>query len=52
MIPLHITSNIYVDGLVVNTDHFYYIWRKYDIEVPKGAKLVALIIDFNRDEPY
>lgn len=47
MIPLHITGNIYVDGSVVNTDHFYHIPRKCDIEVPEGAKLVALVIDFD-----
>lgn len=47
MIPLHITGNIYVDGSVLNMDHFYHIPRKCDIEVSEGAKLVALIIDFD-----
>lgn len=47
MIPLHITGNIYVDGSVVNTDHFYHIPRKCDIDVPEGAKFVALVIDFD-----
>lgn len=47
MIPLHITGNTSVDGLALNMDHFYHIPRKCDIEVSEGAKLVALIIDFD-----
>lgn len=47
LIPLHITGATYVDGLVLDVDHYYYIPHKCDVEVSKGAELVALIIDFN-----
>lgn len=47
LIPLHITGETYVDGLVLDVGHYYYIPHKCDVEVSEGAKLVALIIDFN-----
>lgn len=47
VIPLHITGNTYIDGSVLQKDCFYHIRRICEIEVSEGAKLVALVIDFD-----
>lgn len=46
MIPLYIEGDTFIEGLVLDMDHYYHIPRKCDIEVSQKAKLVALVIDF------
>lgn len=48
MIPLYIDGEIYIDGSVLDMNHYYHIPRKCDIEVSRDAKLVALVIDFDQ----
>ncbi|KAB8213181.1 hypothetical protein BDV33DRAFT_185268 [Aspergillus novoparasiticus] len=44
MIPLHICGEVTIEGLVLDTDHYYHIARECKIDVPEGAKLSVLVI--------
>jgi hypothetical protein len=45
IIPLYTHGNVQIEGLQLDSSHYYHILQRCDIEVSEGAKLVALIID-------
>jgi hypothetical protein len=48
LIPLYIagTGIVCGDGLSLDMDHYYHIRGRYELQVPEGSKLVALILSF------
>jgi hypothetical protein len=44
MIPLHITGNVQLEGLALDTDHYYHVLEACSLDVSENARLVALML--------
>ncbi|PYH41006.1 uncharacterized protein BP01DRAFT_360768 [Aspergillus saccharolyticus JOP 1030-1] len=44
MIPLEVCGEVYMEGLALDTSHYYHIFRECSVEVSEGAKLTVLVI--------